>query len=178
MEVVVRAKLPDDLSFEEYHQIVDDLRLVIAFASFLDSIDEVWDESVTPDSTVIRVQYGSDFLFSLVLVGVTTVLPGMLMVSKIVNGFADARLKKEQRLGLKEERIRRMKAGGQDDETRGRVWKQLDAADRLPEGVTPRQFEQVVAAAWRLGELHIHIALEASRTDDPDDEGPSPAMGA
>ena len=87
--VTARAKLPDDLAFEEYHRIIDDLRVAVSFAEFLESSGEArWDESKLPATTLVRAQYGSDFL-CIIAVGAGG-LTGLKLVAGIVKTVAEA----------------------------------------------------------------------------------------
>ena len=87
--VTARAKLPDDLAFEEYHRIIDDLRVAVSFAEFLESSGEArWDESKLPATTLVRAQYGSDFLCIIAVGGAG--LTGLKLVAGIVKTVAEA----------------------------------------------------------------------------------------
>ena len=66
-----RAKLPDDLAYDEFAHLVDDIQRVTSFAAFVhDDEAEGWDVSQRVDSRLEKVQYGSDFLVVMAFVGV------------------------------------------------------------------------------------------------------------
>ena len=186
--VTARAKLPDDLAFEEYHRIIDDLRVAVSFAEFLESSGEArWDESKLPATTLVRAQYGSDFLCIIAvggagLTGLKLVAGIVKTVAEAVRASAEARradaeagLLIEQMLGAKEERLARMRQEVPDvdnavDEAFSEASALFNERNAQLNSLTFRQFERVVGVLARLGRYQVSLVIE-KQGDEPGDRG-------
>ncbi|SIS07775.1 hypothetical protein [Microbacterium sp. RURRCA19A] len=110
LQLIAHAKLPDDLTFHEFTEISEALRVLISFGYYAGSGQTRWDDRDLPDAEVRKVQYGSDFLTIVVIAGAVGVALrplGQLIesVAKSWDTFQAASLKREERLGKKEERL-------------------------------------------------------------------------
>ena len=113
--VTFQAKLPDDLTFAEYADLIENARVLVEVSrSGLPHEGEsrLSYLSLAPDPTILRSQYGSDFLVVLSVVGSVAGTGGLVaatlfVLSKGLKVLADAGYRNEERLALKDERISR-----------------------------------------------------------------------
>jgi hypothetical protein len=109
--LVAQGKLPDDLAFDEFGDVIEAVRVLVSFGYYAGSGQSRWDETELPDAEVTKVQYGSDFLTYIVIAGAVGVSlkPLGQLIESLANAFdrvQDGLLKREQRLAKKEERLR------------------------------------------------------------------------
>ncbi|MEI3849252.1 MULTISPECIES: hypothetical protein [unclassified Microbacterium] len=172
-EVTAQAKLPDDLAFDEYAQIIGDLQLALSFAAYLDAADHTWDDRTLADSVVTRVQYGSDFV---VVMGIAaTALGGLYTVSKILKNLADAAHVNEQRLGLREERRRknREEKPTDIDDAYSALNSGLRGSGKNLDGMTFGQMTKLLHAIRRLSDYRVTVTIVTLTQGNPDaDAGP------
>lgn len=100
--VVASGKLPDDLTLEEFSDLVGAVTTTVSASQHLLRTNQPAARNV--DSLLHRVQYGSDFL---VVVSLATVAGTVLTIAKGIDTLAAAGLKNEERLGKKAERLNR-----------------------------------------------------------------------
>lgn len=115
--IVARSKLPDDLLYGEYVDLVEALQTLANEARNQSSVvkkrvdGRVIEERISAP-TVLRVQYGSDFVVVLAFVAsaavsVTVIAGAFIAISKGLKILAEAGVANEQRLALKDERVKR-----------------------------------------------------------------------
>ena len=122
--LVARAKLPDDLAFEEFSDLIEAVRVLVSFGYYAGSGQSRWDETVLPEAEVTKVQYGSEFLTYILMAGAVgmALKPLGQLIESVANAFdtfQDGQLKREERLAKKEERLRnrRNHENAVDDDT-------------------------------------------------------------
>lgn len=117
--VIAQAKLPDDLAFSEYDAVVRSLRAVSEDAR-LRGLQRVafkplgapkgnpptFQRVLPPEPEVVRVQYGSDFVLVLSILGSAPALAAaFLTAAKGLKIVQESRKINEERLGLREDRL-------------------------------------------------------------------------